>query len=185
MFGFNSAAMGTYRSAHVRNLVVNVTGYFGNMDDGTMQAGLMCGQFTARDIFLNDHQSKNDLIADIRNVSAGSLSAIFEDVKDVSYTETFGGRESSRKVTVLFIDETTEDLDKITAQIVQARSGRIEVFVVAIGDDLHLDDLADVLDEPRERHLVTVSRHEDLDTIHETYSDMICACEYRKSFFRN
>ncbi|XP_060073195.1 collagen alpha-1(XXI) chain-like [Ylistrum balloti] len=174
MFGFDSAAMGTYRSAHVRNMIANVSGYFGNMNDGTLQAGIFRGLCDEKDIPLNEYKSKEDFVSDLQNSTNEGARDILKDVKDMGYAKENGGREKARKITVLFIDESTPDLNKIIEEIVQARSMDIEVFVVAIGTDLDLVDLIDVLDTPTEEHLVTVPTHKDLDTIHASYSDLLC-----------
>ncbi|XP_069138671.1 collagen alpha-4(VI) chain-like [Argopecten irradians] len=173
MFGFDSAAMGSYRSAHVRNMIANVTGYFGNMDDGTMQAGLFRGICNEKDIYLNEFKSKEDFVSDLKNANEVSRD-ILNDMKDVGYAAAYGGRKKARKIAVIFIDDSTTDLDKVIDEIVQARSEKIEVFVVAIGDDLELDDLVDVLDTPVEEHLVTASSHVDLDSMQASFSDMLC-----------
>ncbi|XP_021357601.1 collagen alpha-4(VI) chain-like [Mizuhopecten yessoensis] len=174
MFGFESAAMGAYRSAHVRKLIANVTGYFGNMEDGTLQAGLLQGLCNEKDIYLNEFKAKEDFVSDLQNVTVGGTRDILKDVKDMGYTEKNGGRQNARKMAVLFIDESTSDLDHIIDEIVQARSEGIEIFVVAIGDDLDLGNLVDVLDNPVERHLLAVSNHKDLDNVHTSYSEMLC-----------
>ncbi|XP_033750927.1 collagen alpha-4(VI) chain-like [Pecten maximus] len=173
MFGFESAAMGTYRSAHVRNMIANVTGYFGNMDDGTMQAGLFRGICNEKDIHLNEYKSKDDFVSDLQNATGGTRD-ILHDMKDTGYAAAYGGRENARKIAVIFIDDSTSDLNRVIEEIVQARSEGIEVFVVAIGDDIDLNDLVDVLDSPPEEHLVTASTHKNLDNIQGSFSDMLC-----------
>jgi len=180
MYAFDAAGMGTFRGKQVNEFICNATGYFGNMDDGSLRAGVMEGKCKTKDIFLHEFDNKEEMVAELRKEfeESKSLDQIIYDMFNEGFNETRGGREDSKKLAIVFVDESTENMDAVTESIVLARSKLIEVFVVVIGEHNDISDLYEVVDEPPVEHITIVENHKKLNSIQGNFNHMLCKRKY-------
>ncbi|OWF48417.1 Vitrin [Mizuhopecten yessoensis] len=173
MFAFDSASMGTKNVRHAQNFISDVVGKFGNMAEGMIRAGMLSGFCESNRINLNQYDNKETISSAVRNTEVRGLDYIVEELHRHSYNVSRGGRENSRKMSVIFVDETVEKFDQIIVQSEIAKAKGIKVYVVGVGD---VDEaiLSTICSSPPENHMVRASSYDALDSIAEEYSELFC-----------
>ncbi|XP_046581539.1 cartilage matrix protein-like [Haliotis rubra] len=172
MFVFDSAAMGSTKTGKLQEFIGTVVDEF-NFADDVMRAGVVSRNCHDGDIELGEHSDKDEFAKDLRNRDYPDLSQVLRKMHRHSFTLEHGAREMARRMAVVFVDDKLEIPKGVLYEIEKAKDDDIEIFVVAIGEDV---------DMTKVEAMATSSGHvfpiPDYDVLHETnlqLIDVLCA----------
>ncbi|CAH1791714.1 unnamed protein product [Owenia fusiformis] len=127
--------------------------------------------FTPSDFNTKD-QIKNGL--DSNKASPAKSGSALEYMRKTSFTEEGGCRMEVKKIGVVIIDGTTEDLDKIATEAKRLRENDIEMFAIGVGKDIDESILRLIASEPSMRHIYTAGDYADLQFMRSDFLDVVC-----------
>lgn len=177
MFSYDAAAMGTKNARKIQNFIGDIVSNFGNMEDKTLQAGVLSGYCENKDIHLNRFNEKDELKTTLTNIEHKGLDHIAHQLHRHSYDESRGGREGARRIAVVFMDESTEKMEILISELENARKKDIEVRVVSVGANVDRESLMRVASKPED--IVSISSYEELELIKDEYIDKFCQGKYQ------
>ena len=174
MFVHDAAAMGTTNSNHVVRFSTDVINQFGNMEDGTVRAGLLSGDCHTNNFNLNAFETKQGIVNTLKQTQPIGLDSILNDLHCNGFNESRGGRNDARHIAIVFIDKSIDKFDSVIKEVLDSKQKGIEVFVVGIGGDLDQDFLEELASAPSEQHIFIVDNHSQLDAYSDQFSQLFC-----------
>ncbi|KAK2183576.1 hypothetical protein NP493_304g03007 [Ridgeia piscesae] len=135
---------------------------FGVMSYGTdTDVAVPCGGYT----------SKEDLLTSIDEMSfaAGSVNPVGA-IGEITNMFAQGGRSDARKIVFIFINGRSGNFpaSEATEVMATARKAGLEIYVIAIGNQVDQDMVSAIVSQPASEHVLAVSTYRDLATYTDT-----------------
>lgn len=174
IFALDSAELGTKKTQTIYQFISGVSNEF-NMKEGNIRAGIVSHNCPKDgDIRLNEHSDKQTFSASVENAEFPNLSRVLRRVRTQSFTEKYGGRPEAKRIAVLFIDGPLDKKGRIYREARRTRGNDVELFVVAIGDEVNMKEALELCSNPPEDHLLIVKSYESLPDSMDRFWDSIC-----------
>ena len=164
IFALDALAMGKKKTQSVYKFLTEVSK---DINDGDkVHMGVVSRNCFDDDVTL-DHQNTT---ININNTEYEGLQHQVRRLRQTSFSPRNGGRKNAKKVAVLFIDDTFDDYDSLALEAGKAKvEDEIEVFVVAIGNDVDFSFCGGIVSDPIGRHVIKVSSHDDLALLKDDF----------------
>ncbi|OWF48415.1 collagen alpha-6(VI) chain-like [Mizuhopecten yessoensis] len=175
MFAYDASSMGTKNARRIQDFIGDTIQNFANMDDGTIQTGILSGQCDRDNVDLNVFSDKDSMASFVRNSDFRGVDEIVRDLHEHSYEALRGGRETARRMSVVIVDENVEKIKRLETEMKIAKSRKdIQFVVITIGDSSVFDSLKPLVTEPVDSYFFNVPSHSDIDTIKDQFVDSLC-----------
>lgn len=175
MFAYDASSMGTKNSRHVQEFIGDTVQSFGNMDDGTIQTGVISGQCHGDNVNLDEFNDREAMAAYVRNNDFTGVDEIVRDMHENSYQAARGGRETARRISVVIVDENVEKIRNLEREMKKAKSKKdIQFVVIAVGESSEFDVLKPLVMKPTEAFFFEVPSHSDIGNIKGQFVDSLC-----------
>ncbi|XP_071117256.1 matrilin-4-like [Haliotis cracherodii] len=172
MFVFDSAAMGSTKTGQIQEFIGTVVDEF-NFADDVMRAGVVSRNCHDGDIELGEHSDKDEFAKDLRNRDFPELSQVVRKMHRHSFTLEQGAREMARRMAVVFVDDKLEIPKRVFHEIEKAKDDDIEIFVVAIGEDVDMTEVEVMATSAG--HVFQIADYDALRETNLQLIDVLCA----------
>ena len=167
MFVYDSAQLGIGKTRKITKFIYDITSAL-NTDSGLLKVGrLMENCLTGADTYLTSQKAA----LDFDGIYFPDYRRLIRKLASMGFSESYGARRYARKVAVLFLDDTMENLKQASDEI--ARLHDTHTLVVTIGNsDLHT--AAKFATKPTNDYLVNIPSYKYLQTAKYTLLQKLC-----------
>ncbi|KAL3866045.1 hypothetical protein ACJMK2_043386 [Sinanodonta woodiana] len=174
MFLMDSAALGSEKTVTIHQFLSDLTPDF-NMDSGNIRVGVESRNCAENDIRLADYSDKSELAKALRNTGFPNLGHMIKKMRIHSFQEENGGRDIARHMAVIFVDNKLgENAKEIFLEAHKAHKDDIELFVIAIGDNVIDKELQMLCSHPVDTHILRVNSYDELPMLKEDFMNKLC-----------
>jgi len=167
IFAYDSAQLGIPRTRKITKFVYDITTGL-DFESGRLKVGrLMENCLSNADRYLTRQVESMDF----DDIYFPDFRRLIRHLAAQGFAEPYGARRYAKKVTVLFVDEETENLKQAVDELVRLRDTR--VFVVAIGE-IDMYTAALLATKPVNDHMVHVPSYKYLHTAKSTLQQKMC-----------
>ena len=97
-----------------------------------------------------------------KEYAAAHTSKVLKYMRKKSFTEEFGAREEAQKFGILIVDAASTDFKQTAIEATKARKSGIEMFVIAVGDNIPNHELTSIASGPLDDHIFRVNSYDEL-----------------------
>lgn len=105
--------------------------------------------------------------------AAAHTPKILKYMRQQSFTEDHGSRPDAQKMAIIILDKASPNYKYAAAEAAKARKMGVEIFIVAVGDDITDGELRLVASSPLEDHVIRVNDYSELPGISSDLVDLI------------
>ncbi|XP_046373560.2 cartilage matrix protein-like isoform X1 [Haliotis rufescens] len=162
MFVFDSGAIGRRHSHMIEDLIGDVVREM-ELKHHVTRAGIIresCSQTT--DIGLSQYNNAHAFKRHLKNVEYKGLQPLIQKLRRYSFKPRYGGRKSSQKIAVIFVDDLLDNPGPTILEARRAKFTNIRVIVVATGNHYDEKQLEQLVTSPASRNVVHVDHYKNI-----------------------
>ncbi|KAJ8302101.1 hypothetical protein KUTeg_021088 [Tegillarca granosa] len=172
IFTFDSPAIGSVKSQLLFTFIANISDKL-MTGENNIKTGVMSDYCNDNDVSFEENEKLPHPNKYLEEPKLHSFNNIVKELRHTSFLTENGGRDWSRHVAVLFIDEETENLDAIMEEAKYAKLNDIELFIVNIGNS-NKNVLDNIASSPPKKHVWNVNSYQELNTLEAKFAETFC-----------
>lgn len=174
VFGVDSARFGETTTWQILKFINNLMTSFSVGSEATRVAIVTTACSQLNDIYLSDHFSKTAFQHQLMDFQKGDYSDLMKKVRMFGFSEDKGARDSSAKMTLLFLSDQPTDKKAFERELKRAKFSGIKVFAIGFGAALEKELLLELFGEDFGRYFISADSVTKLEDIRGHVIDMLC-----------
>ncbi|XP_046581537.1 cartilage matrix protein-like [Haliotis rubra] len=162
MFVLDSGAIGRRHSLMIEHLITDVVREM-ELKHHVTRAGIIresCSQ--TPDIGLSQYDNAHAFKRHLKNVEHKGLQPLIQKLRRYSFKSRYGGRKSSQKIAVIFVDDILDNPGPTILEARRAKFTNIRFIVVATGNHYDEKQLEQLVTSPASRNVVHVDHYKNI-----------------------